>query len=87
MCLKNQWRGTCLCVFLKKVAMSLQLKNVVCCLAVFRSLASNENMSALEKSCDKITMPSQVIWGANDNVRCTLIGWIQRSLVLYSLIA
>ena len=31
--------------------------------AVFRALATEENVTVLEKNCHRITMPSQLIWG------------------------
>lgn len=37
-------------------------------LRVFRALATEENVCLLENNCHKITVPSQLIWGANDQI-------------------
>ncbi|KAL8614798.1 hypothetical protein ACOMHN_065578 [Nucella lapillus] len=35
---------------------------------VYREFVTEENLSLLEDNCHRITMPSQVIWGANDQI-------------------
>ncbi|KAL8566158.1 hypothetical protein ACOMHN_041313 [Nucella lapillus] len=37
-------------------------------LKVFRALATEENMTMLEKNCHRITVPSQLIWGDHDQI-------------------
>lgn len=37
-------------------------------LRLFRSLASDDNVTLLERNCHRITVPSQLIWGEHDQI-------------------